>query len=322
MQIDRAAMPDRRPIAVPQLYVKVADQNLLFSWELAGEEAPLLPSDLSDDASSFSFSPTDGRFSIDYQAGRLDVRPLMRTELPFYKTDWQPTRVALIRWLSQEIRTVALGRPQLDAWLNSMVAKLEATAPLEALWNGRFAMARRLAEMLAEAQTGAHERGYQQLLSEAFVPESDGDAFHFLPDRYRPGLLYTGFSFSRHFYRMVGNMNGPEVECAIALDSLSGIDTWVRNIERDQANSFKLPRRHNYFYPDFVARLTDNRLLVLEYKGALRDYEDAEEKKALGELWQARTGGKGIFAWIESREVTGKRIEEQIRQSLFAEGRT
>lgn len=312
VQLERAAIPERRPISVPQLYVRVAGQNLLFTWELAGEEAPMLASDLSDDIQSFSFTPTDGRFSIDFQAGRLDVRPLMRTELPFYKTDWKPTHISLVRWLSREVRTVSLGRPQLDAWLNAITVSLEETTPLDTLWNSRFAVARRLSEMLASAQMGAHERGYQQLLIEAFVPQGDNDAFQFLPDRYRPNALYRGLSFSRHFYRNVGEMNGPEEECARALDSLPGIDTWVRNIERDQANSFKLPKRCTFFYPDFVARLTDGRLLVLEYKGQMRDYEDAEEKKALGELWQTRTDGRGVFAWIESREITGKTIERQI----------
>ena len=313
VQMERASMPERKPIIVPQLLVKVADQNLLFTWELAGEEAPVLASDLPTDISSFHFGPTDGRFSIDFQAGKMDVRPIARNDLPFYKTDWQPTRVSLVRWLSREIRTTSVSRSQLDAWLNSVTAKLEENTPLDALWNARFAVARRLAETLADAQSNAHSRGYQHLLADTFVSKRDEDAFHFLPDRYNPGPLFTGMSFPKHFYRSIGAMNTPEIECAIALDFSSAVDTWVRNIERDQANSFKLPKRHHFFYPDFVARLMDGRLLVLEYKGEMRDYEDAEEKKALGELWQSRTAGKGIFAWIESKQVTSTSIEQQIQ---------
>ncbi len=315
-QVERASMPERKPIVVPQLFVKIADQNLLFTWELAGEEAPLLASDLPTDISSFHFGPTDGRFSIDFQAGKMDVRPVTRHELPFYKTDWQPTRMSLVRWLSREIRTTSVSRAQLDSWLNNVAAKLGTTTSLESLWNARFAVARRLAEILASAQSDAHSRGYQQLLTDTFVPIGDENAFHFIPDRYNPGQLLTGISFPKHFYHSVGAMNGPEIECAVALDSSPVVDTWVRNIERDRANSFKLPKRHHFFYPDFVARLTDGRLLVLEYKGEMRDYKDAEEKKALGELWQSRTVGKGIFAWIESKQATGKSIERQVELAV------
>ena len=96
----------------------------------------------------------------------------------------------------------------------------------------------------------------------------------------------------------------------------AGVKTWVRNIERDQRYSFKLPKRGQFFYPDFVARLTDGRTLVVEYKGQMRDYEDAEEKKQLGELWESRTAGRGVFAWIESPTVRGQSLERQIAESI------
>lgn len=313
---EATAIPDRPPIVVPQLYVRVAGEQLLFTWDLAGEEAPLLASDLPSEVVGFNFSPVDGRFAIDFRAGQMDVRPLSRESLPFYKADWQPTHVALVRWLSREIRTVAISSAQLDAWLNSLLTELEATVPLEALWGTRFAVARRLSEVLDEVQQNVHSRGYQQMLLDSYVPESKEAAFHFLPNRYYPFALYRGLSFERHYYRLVGEMNDPEVECARVLDSLSGVDTWVRNIERDQRNSFKLPKRGSFFYPDFVARLLDGRTLVVEYKGQMRDYEDAEEKKQLGELWESRTAGRGVFAWVESPQVTGRSVEGQIADAI------
>jgi type III restriction enzyme len=236
--------------------------------------------------------------------------------LPFYKVDWQPTRVALVRWLSREIRKPGISSAQLDAWLSRLLSALESTVPLETLWGTRFAVARRLAEVLEETQQSVHSRGYQQMLLDSYVPESEETVFQFLPERYYPFALYRGMSFQRHYYRLVGDMNEPEVDCAIALDSMNGVETWVRNIERDQRHSFKLPKRGQFFYPDFVARLTDGRTLVVEYKGQMRDYEDAEEKKQLGKLWECRTAGRGVFAWIESPAVTGKSVERQIADAI------
>lgn len=42
---------------------------------------------------------------------------------------------------------------------------------------------------------------------------------------------------------------------------------WVRD-GAGHANDFWMPKATGRTYPDFVAKLTDRRLLVVEYKGA------------------------------------------------------
>jgi type III restriction enzyme len=50
------------------------------------------------------------------------------------------------------------------------------------------------------------------------------------------------------------------------------------------------------FYPDFVCQLMDGRILVVEYKGGhLYTAEDAEEKRAIGAVWESRSGGRCLF---------------------------
>ena len=87
-----------------------------------------------------------------------------------------------------------------------------------------------------------------------------------------------------------GDLGGEEFQCAWALDSLEQVDLWVRNLPKHPA-SFWLPRVQGRFFPDFVARLTDGRLFVVEYKGEhLATAQDAREKDLLGRLWAQRTG--------------------------------
>ncbi len=89
---------------------------------------------------------------------------------------------------------------------------------------------------------------------------------------------------------------GEEFECALFLDRMPSVEFWVRNIERQPEFSFWLPTSTDRFYPDFVAKLTDGRILVVEYKGADRwSNDDSREKRRLGELWAERSGGKCIF---------------------------
>jgi len=86
-----------------------------------------------------------------------------------------------------------------------------------------------------------------------------------------------------------------EFRCAQFLDGLSEVNFWVRNLVR-KASSFRLQTSTDWFYPDFLCQLTDGRVLAVEYKGKDRyTADDAEEKRAVGEVWASRSGGRCLF---------------------------
>ena len=122
------------------------------------------------------------------------------------------------------------------------------------------------------------------------------------PRQYPANWYYEGsYRFRKHYYPQVGELKseGEEFECAQHIDSLNGIGCWVRNLERQPRHSFWLQTSSDKFYPDFMARLNDQRWLVVEYKGAhLYDTPDSQEKRALGELWAARSNGLCIFRMV------------------------
>ncbi|MBV0892774.1 hypothetical protein KTN05_13055 [Paracoccus sp. Z118] len=94
-----------------------------------------------------------------------------------------------------------------------------------------------------------------------------------------------------------GDETGEEFACAQALDALEEVEVWLRNIPRHR-DSFSLPLLKDNFYPDFVAKLTDGRLFVLEYKGADRaTNEDTRNKTQIGACW-ARASGH-VYATVE-----------------------
>jgi len=59
-----------------------------------------------------------------------------------------------------------------------------------------------------------------------------------------------------------------ETACAIQLDRDEG-KFQVRKLEREPRASFWLPRPADRFYPDFVAKLREDRIRVLEYRGVV-----------------------------------------------------
>ncbi len=68
---------------------------------------------------------------------------------------------------------------------------------------------------------------------------------------------------------------------------------WVRNVDR-KTNAFWLQLSGGRFYPDFVAMLTDGRVLVVEYKGE-HLAEDAKEKQMVGDFWAEASDGQCLF---------------------------
>jgi type III restriction enzyme len=159
----------------------------------------------------------------------------------------------------------------------------------------------------------AQQQAYQRLLFEqppAELQTSPECVFAYDPSQYPANTTYPNpDDFPKHYYRAVGAMNGEETSCARLLESLPQVECWVRNLERQERFSFWLQMADHKFYPDFVVRLKDGRVLVVEYKGShLETGEDTAEKRRIGELWEARSDGQCIF-----RLVTKEDYERQLR---------
>ncbi|HEX7470062.1 MAG TPA: hypothetical protein VF437_04915 [Verrucomicrobiae bacterium] len=75
----------------------------------------------------------------------------------------------------------------------------------------------------------------------------------------------------------------------------------MRNLSR-KATSFRLQTSKDWFYPDFLCQLNDGRVLVVEYKGE-HLFADAEEKRAVGAVWESRSGGKCLFVMPEGKDL-------------------
>ena len=81
----------------------------------------------------------------------------------------------------------------------------------------------------------------------------------------------------------------------MAIEESPAVAYWVRNLDHGDG-CFRLPKSSSYFYPDFVAELKDGRILVIEYKGKhLEDKQSEQEKRDIGRLWEARSGGRALF---------------------------
>jgi len=199
---------------------------------------------------------------------------------------------------------------------------------LAQLLKGQFVLRRKMREQLDKAKAAAYGEGFQELMfnSEIETSLAPGHAFTYPPDfsMYPAHSYYQGdYRFQKHYYPVPADLNwrtnsGKETEefqCARALDMIDEVKFWVRNVVHP--TQFWMPTSTNRTYPDFVARLEDGRLLVIEYKGGDRfSNDDSEEKRSIGQLWEKRSGGKGLYLMAQKVDDQKRNIRDQLLAAI------
>ena len=297
-------------LAERELFLDAAGWNLLDC-----------PAELSD----FHFDDSSQTFEFDVDGNRVvyQFKGDQQLELPHVMDQW--TVNGLVQWLDKELRQPDIRQEVLQAWLLRGVTYLmdRKRFDLPSLARAKFILVRALGEKIRACRNTAYERGYNDVL---FGPQAAVETSYDYEFRYEPGIYpansycRSGYRWQRHFYPPApGELEakGEEFECAQALDMLPAVKTWVRNLERQPIASFWLPTATDRFYPDFVAQLTDGRLLVVEYKGGLTaQTTDTGEKRLIGELWEAKSAGRGLFLIAEKRDPLGRGVYEQMRAKV------
>ncbi|MPQ84001.1 type III restriction endonuclease subunit R [Pseudomonas sp. MAFF 730085] len=330
-----AKAPSERGVLfqVPRLYsveqgeLELVDRGAVsasFTWDLLSS-AP--------DLSSFRFDEASMTFEVyldDKTVQFQNVKDDVNTYLPGFAQD--RTASDLIGWLDQEIREPSIKQPVLREWLRRAVSGLieDRGFSLSQLLKGQFILRRKLGEQLLLAKKKAYDKGFQQALFEEdmeLVTSSEPDhAFTYPADMalYPATSYYAGsFKFKKHYYPFPGMLpwktsKGDDTEeylCAQAIELLDEVHIWVRNLVH--ATQFWMPTATQRTYPDFVARLKDGRLFVIEYKGGDRvSNDDSKEKRLIGELWAKKSEGKGIYLMAQKKDEQGRGLREQLLNAI------
>ena len=273
-------------------------------WSLLNHPARL-------DENEFTIREMERSFEIDIDGRQVRHRFLNEQEqlaLNIAVEGWTPENLAI--WLDRQVHEMDIHHAELLRWLTDLILYLTSGRGMHitALTRCKFMLARIIRGKISRFRTSERRYAYQRYLFEpgARVEVSFDTAFEFRDGMYRDQRRYRGhWRPNNHFLgpdqvpAFDGADDGEEIQCAQALDSLSGVKYWVRNVSR-HPDSFWLPTATDRFYPDFVALLNDGRYLVVEYKGAhIAEGSDTAEKRTVGELWERRSDGKGMFLVVE-----------------------
>ncbi|MDD9857423.1 MAG: restriction endonuclease subunit R, partial [Gammaproteobacteria bacterium] len=291
----------------------------MLAWEPLKQDCIL-------SAGEFSIEETASGFNIDIDDERvaeLKIQKGGQWEIPMLwnaKPGWSENELAL--WLEREIRTRYLTQEVLAVFaVRNVEALLARGHSMETLVRFKFLLARRLQEKLQKLRFDAKQMNYQRVLFGETAPLCRFK-FEFRPDpqSYHYNYAYQGgYQFDKHYYGgVIGDLksDGEEYQCAVALDSMDEVEYWIRNVDR-KPNAFWLPLPHDKFYPDFIAQLTDGRVLAVEYKGAHLE-AGAGDKKLIGALWERESGGKALFL-MPTKKRGAPSVRERIEQKVRAQ---
>jgi type III restriction enzyme len=310
---------------VPQLYVHDGDlfelfeeQTLLdYGWELLNCNAQLTTVELS----SFLEEESD-LGEIDLSAdGKLKpkfITELNREMMLIDIVDESWTEGEVIHWLDKELIYYELIPLDKEQFLIALVGDLldRHKVSLSQLVRKRFKLRKIVDNKIKAYKNSARNVAYQELLfgNDALdIIVSHAHNFSFNQSQY-PARNFCQHSqiFRKHYYPHAGELGetGEEYQCACFIDSLNEVEFWVRNLERQPLFSFWFQTSTDKFYPDFVCKLKDGRILVVEYKGAhLWSNEDSREKRRIGELWEAKSNGRCLFIMpegLKNEEIRAK----------------
>ena len=297
----------------------------LHDWSLLNHPARL-------DKDEFSIHETAHGFEIDLDGNRLTYRFAGEQEQLSLNVDVEGwTQEALVLWLDKQVRQPDVGQAERVKWLSDLSTYLINTRGLHisALMRCKFILARKILDKIDAFRLQERNSVYQaRLFAPGAKPEiSFQTAFVFRDGMYQGERRHRGrWQPGKHFLgshavpAFDGVEDGEEIRCAQTLDSLPEVKFWVRNVARHRV-SFWLPTATDKFYPDFVAQLEDDRLLVVEYKGAhIADSSDTAEKRAIGELWQRTSNGRGVFVVVE-RNINGRDMRRQLLDCIGGGGK-
>lgn len=297
------------PFAVPQLCVRVGEQLEIFGpdhfldrpWSLEKCDAARIVERFAPPTADNTEAVIDlaksEKIKVNFvQQMQADL------ELEVDKRDWPFPR--LVRWFDQRLSAVkgndvtqASAQQFIRAGLQALMD--ERALSINDLRSLRFRLIEPFARLIRDYRDDREKEAFERtLFGDMRFDHTENMSVVFDPSRYFPPKPYTGkLGFTRHLAPdVIGDMNGEEEACAFKIDQHNGVVQWVRNIER-QTSSFRLRISNQWFYPDFVAQMSDGSYVVVEYKGAGTEgpADRTDEKDAVGKLWAKTTSNRFVM---------------------------
>lgn len=312
---------------VPQLSIKFGDRVVPVENDLLVDEGFWNPADTAGALDTLTFDTRTQTWEIDIGEKAVKMNMVQEPQAEYLSGltgDWE--EADLLVWLEGKVVQNDVLHEVMIEWIAQAIAPLKHKGySLGQLVRGRFIIARRLLTLLEEAKAKRGNQAHRRLfdLEEVVVDPAVVFAFSSLAYPKRSDCP-APHEWPKHYYEVPGDLPfrrkdgelAEEYRCATAIERNPEVEVWVRNLAHP--TQFRFPTASGFTYPDFVAKLRDGRIFVIEYKGDDRfDHPKNVAKRAVGELW-ARKYQNGIYLMPSERDDKGRDIDQQIAAAIAA----
>ena len=310
-------------IRVPQLAVYIQGELKLFDetemldypWDLSLLDAKPTMDEISQLKTRLK-SAESGVLDVTEQ-GKMFAKFMANLqhnlELVYVPEHWNETKLAA--WFCRNLPDPTVTHESKLAFVSHWLQALLTDFQLAHINQQKFFIRVLLEQRIDELRKQAAASAYQHILFSDEVRErvcvGDSYLFDFHPQIYSPSSYYETntseygyYEFKQHYYPQMGDFDSKEeFECACHLDQLAEkekIKYWVRNLARKPTSSFFFQQANGRYYPDFICKLPDDSILIVEYKGK-NGWKDAEPDRLIGSLWAELSDGKCQFIMITEK---------------------
>ena len=283
-------------IKLPAFYIKVS-QNSFF--ETGGTYVPLTKNllldgfDLSKEDTKIDFTKTSSEMaSIDLVESRKDEY------VPEYRKVSDQVKEAFVQYIStlspegkitqlagrlaqQVKRNDEIPEPKIIEYIKKAIADLNSEKIAE-ISHDEYFYSNLIKNKIHSLTDKYAEKQFITLLDKGAVVCQDSFEFH---KKISPKNTVQGIT--KNLYVEEGEMNDFEKKVINEVANLDSVVFWHRNLERGKG--FQLNGFINH-YPDFIVKMKNGKIILIETKGDHLDGSDSSQKIRLGEKWASKAG--------------------------------
>ncbi len=208
----------------------------------------------------------------------------------------------LIKWLLSKIKFGLIPAKEVKDYITSAINKLGKKHSIAELFQLKFSLRDKLDDNIEKHLNEYAKAEFDKLISQKrlFL-----DLKHSYPIR-DTMEIYNPYheKFKKSVFEMVGKLNNEEYRLAKAIDDLSNVKWWFRNL--DKGGFYIQGYQPASFNPDFILETNSGVVVAVEYKG--EHLADLEYKKEIGSIWG------GLDDKYKFILATKKDVEEKISE--------
>ena len=310
-------------IKLPMFFKKVSQGSF---FEKEGDFVPLTKTlllegfDLDKQEHNIDFTLSSSNMaSIDMEEGRKDeytpqykyVKPEVREAFVEYISTLSPEGKIkeLSNRLARYIRNIdEIPEQKIAEYIQKSIKDFNSEKIAEISTNDYF-YANKIKDKIRELTDKYAEKEFSILLDKGTIVCNP--AFDLLK-KISPKNTVKGIT--KNLYVEEGEMNDFEKSVIFKIANLDSVEFWHRNLERGKG--FVLNGFINH-YPDFIVKMKNGKIILIETKGDDRDNSDSERKLKLGKIWESKAGDNyRYFMVFNKAKLEGARTVDELIEIL------